>query len=76
MHPQCPLISVIGWKQSRGCHFGSNGLIYIFNFTFLHTIFLMKKKKFFIIFYLVSFLIGSDWPPYITTVRVRKSTKL
>ena len=40
----------------RGCHFGSNGRIYIFNFIFLYTVFNFKVKNFlfhdfFIIFY-------------------------
>ena len=29
----------------RGCHFGSNGPIYIFNFSFLYTVFNFKVKK-------------------------------
>ena len=40
MRSQAQVISVRGqkifcWKLGRGCHFGSNGPIYIFNFIFL-----------------------------------------
>ena len=43
MCPQVQVISVTGqkircWKLEWGCHFGSNGPIYIFNFTFLCTV--------------------------------------
>ena len=45
MRPQRTLISVrsqniLCWKLDRGCHFDSNGSIYIFNFIFLYTVFL------------------------------------
>ena len=44
IHPQRSLIfakgqNILYWKLGRGCHFSSNGSIYIFNFNFLNIAF-------------------------------------
>ena len=35
---------ILYWEVGRGCHFGSNRLIYIFNFIFLDTALLIFEE--------------------------------
>ena len=60
MRSQGQVISVRGqkilrWKLGRGCHFGSNGPIYIFNFIFSYSAF------FFIFIFIFFFLFFFFW---------------